>query len=232
MKSTCEVGFLNDPLLDSGPDSFVSPEITFNELQTILTSHSVSTLQWGAEESKSVKSLLREVQRGICDLKLVDDRLTRVCLIVRVEVFDGKGNQLVETKQEFNHSKLMFLRPKRYRIRPDQKHINKKVKYKWWDTTVLQYKCEPVPLAARRALFEELQIPREDISKIEYFSQNTIKCYTPSSQSYPELPTYYFITRFEVHLGNPNTKHLIKDFYIHKGKEVITTFQWQPIKQP
>jgi hypothetical protein len=232
MKSYCEVGSLNDDLFNTKFPTLVSQNMEISELKTLLKKHTQCTAKWGEGESKTLDSLHREIRRGITDLKLINGKLTRICLIARVIVYDGNGNELVEVKQEFKHSKWLFLRPKRFRTRPDQRHINKKVRFLWSgdDPYGRIAKREPVPLAARRALYEELEIPREDLNIIEFCPLLTTKCYTPSSQSYPELQSYYFIAHYEVHLGNENTKHLIKPYYVWKGKELITTFHWQPIQ--
>jgi hypothetical protein len=232
MTSNCEVGSLNDEIFSNKFPTLISQHIQMRELKTILIKYGHSTSQWGMDESKNLGSLHREIQKGITDLKCIDGKLTRVCIIARVTVYDGNGNELVEVKQEFKHSKWLFLRPRRFRTRSEQRHINKKVQYLWVEENKFgsSFKSEPIPAAARRALYEELEIPKEDLNTIEFCPLYTSKCYTHSSQSYPGMQSYYFIANYEVHLGNAKTKHLIKPFYVWEGKELITTFHWQPIQ--
>jgi hypothetical protein len=233
MKSSCEVGSLNDDLFSNTFPTLVSHDMEIGVLKNLLERYDHGTNKWGKNESKTLDSLHREIRRGITDLKCIDGKLTRICIIARVMVYDGQGNELVEVKQEFKHSKWLFWKSNRYRTRPDQRHINKKVQYLWVEGNKFgnSFKSEPVPVAARRALYEELEIPHQDLNNIEFSPLLTMKCYTPSSQSYPGLQSYYFIAHYEVHLGNENTKHLIKPYYIWEGKELITTFHWQPIQQ-
>jgi hypothetical protein len=214
----CKPGFLDDHLLQDTNTSLVFREIKKEVLLTLLTSHNIDISKWGSGESKTVSSLHREIKRGIADLRITGRHLTRICIVARISVFDSNANQLVEVGQEFKNTK-------RIRHRNNQNHINKKVRYLWDDSVA---GCESISVAARRALFEELAIPLDELDKIEYAPQGIEKCYTSSSQSYPGLPTFYFISHFDVNLGSQNTKHLIKPHYIWEGKELITTFAWKP----
>jgi hypothetical protein len=225
MKFSCtrpKLGSLISDSLSTDTQSLVKKFMTIEELQSILDWHEINYDEWGKCDSKCLQSLLREITRGITDLKLCQNKFVRTVIVARVHVHDGKGNKLIEQSQK-------FLDSDRVRIRSHHDHINKKVKYVWQYDDIFEryYPPEPVPKAARRALVEELTIPSSEVDRIQYNCGIIQQVTTTSSRSYPGLSTDYYLCNYNVNLGNhPN---LVKPHYEWSGKEMLTTFTWKPM---
>jgi hypothetical protein len=218
-----EPSSLLDCPLDLDSTSFLPDNIDLSKLHDILKRMKIDTSLWGKGESKKLHSLFREIEYGIADLRMYQQCLTRIVIVVRLIVKDELGRQLIETKQVFNEDG-------RVRYRPDQHHINKKVRF-FIRQASNGYLTRPeaIPVAARRALVEELDIDQgidpyeySNTNKIQYSSTLTWKGYTPSSQSFPGLPTVYFIPMYDVLLE----QEYVKAEYIYRNNEITTYFHW------
>jgi hypothetical protein len=202
------------------------------ELKRMLTGYGIEFSQWGTRCSKTIESLHKEMRIGIMDLKWYKSNLCRVVMVARIHVIDeANRNELVETYQIFNADG-------RKRIRHNHNHLNKKVMFRWrlipqYNETFefesyKHYSPEPVPCAASRALMDELAIPKEVAlgGEIHYVPNGISQIDSPSSMSYPGLPTVYFLCHYQVALPEEYFPHQFE----HRSEEMTTYFESRPMK--
>lgn len=138
-----------------------------SDLKNWLAEHKIDFSRWGIGSAKSVQDLFREIEKG--DTKLVaTKRLVEVAVII---IRSGE-KFLVETKQEFSDN--------RTRMRS-------------WPPSEKFSLTEGVEAAARRCLFEELALRKDQIKSVKVQPNSIIQ--EKKSSSYPGL-----VTRYKLHI--------------------------------
>lgn len=211
-------------------------------LESLLEIFNITYDNWETGQFKSFDSLLKEIQLGITDLIVEKNQLVRVVEIARLLVFDGMGNQLVETEQEFLKNGIPTGR-KRYR--PNQHFINKK-RFRLWrfdEQNGLYYQPEPMPKTAFRGFVQELDLRSKNdleiINDLYFQPRGLYRQITQACQSYGFATIYYFAI-YHINLADENVverfgieriEKIIKPQYTWWGKEVKTTFEWKSIEE-
>jgi hypothetical protein len=182
--------------------------VTEEQLVSLLNEFKISYSDW----LKPVSSLLEELKKNDCYLKVVNQQLQRYVDVVRVKCFytndsDGSIYQLIEEKQIFKDNKGERIR--------NLDHVAEKMK-----------KDEPWVNAAVRALDEELKVicdPKKLVHHPELDSTETYNI-RPSYKGLFSIYRYFnFSIKFDNNQYNPSG-------YIEEQASKTSYFVWRQVK--
>lgn len=176
-----------------------------NEIEQMLTDNNIDYSNWWTGSTKSLESLLNEINDWESSLEVVKGILTRVVKVVWAEVkyesSENKKFRLIEEKQVF-------------------KNGSERTRDYGWYPLWEKMKMDEEPIGAmRRWIQEELWIM--DIIDIEYDEENED---LRKSKGYPDLLSQYIRYYFTINLRD---NQFNKDWYIEIQEDKKTYFSWE-----
>lgn len=170
-----------------------------------LREHGIDTREWGRGPYKGFEHLLTEILSGETQLGIVDEKVHRVCSVLRIDVRYRAGDnselQLFEAEQIFADG--------RRRERPTPYAVWEKLKQN-----------EDPNEAVIRAVQEELQI--EGAVNSSYLLKEVL---VESPLDFPGLPSLLTAIDYQVHL---TTQQFRPQGYEEKQADKTTYFRWRP----
>lgn len=171
-------------------------------LPQVLREHGVSTGSWGLGRSKTFGHLIEEIVSGETELRIIDERLYRVCDALRIDVRysrDGRSLQLYEAEQRFIDG--------RSRVRDSEFAVWEKLK-----------RGEDPDNAVHRALHEELQIRGQ-----LFIIPGAVQRLPRPPIDFPTLPSLITTHDFTACI----TEAQFRNSYEERQKDKITVFRWR-----
>jgi hypothetical protein len=170
-----------------------------------LREHGIDTREWGSGPYKGFEHLLNEILSGETQLGVVDEKVHRICSVLRIDVRYRAGEnpelQLFEAEQIFTDG--------RRRERPTPYAVCEKLKQN-----------EDLDEAVSRAVQEELQI--EGAVNSSYLLKEV---FVEHPLDFPGLPSLLTAIDYQVHL---TTQQFSAQGYEEKQADKTTYFRWRP----
>ena len=169
-----------------------------SDLESWLASYQIDFGSWGRGDAKSVDDLLVEIKAG-------DSKLCNAMRVVEVAIILIKngGAFLIESEQRLSDNRIR--------------------KRSWPPSEKLQMNETPLD-AAKRCLFEELEISNEQQFQINPASKTKVEI--KNSASYPGLSTEYHLHVFNATVeGLPKTPFVTQENSLSQDK-VVTCHYW------